>query len=384
MNTITLRGITWNHSRGYVPVVASAQRFSETHPGVSVVWEKRSLQAFADEPIERLAEQYDLLVIDHPWAGFAARHSVLVPFDDYLPAEFMADQGANSVGASHRSYEFGGMHFALAIDAAAPVASYRLDLLDGAALPQSWLDLVALAKRGKVIFPAIPVDSIMAFFMMASSMGHDAVVDDEWAVPDDVALRALDGLRELASLCPPEIFGFNPIACYEALSRRDDFAYCPFAFGYSNYSRDGYSDHLLMFTDPVVIDPSVGTRARTTLGGTGLAISARSPQRALALDYCRFTADPLVQRTLYVENGGQPGYRGAWTDAEVNRRTHNYFINTLPTLDRAYLRPRFAGFMHFQDRAGDVVRDHMMQGGSAADALNKLKALFGEAKRVEG
>ena len=30
------------------------------------------MQEFADAPVEKLAEAYDLLIIDHPWAGFAA------------------------------------------------------------------------------------------------------------------------------------------------------------------------------------------------------------------------------------------------------------------------------------------------------------------------
>ena len=67
-----LRGITWNHSRGFVSVVATAQRFCEIRPEVDIIWEKRSLQEFADAPIQGLAEDYDLLVIDHPWAGYAA------------------------------------------------------------------------------------------------------------------------------------------------------------------------------------------------------------------------------------------------------------------------------------------------------------------------
>jgi multiple sugar transport system substrate-binding protein len=58
--TIQLRGITWNHTRGYLPMVATAQRFAETHPGVEIIWEKRSLQAFADRDITELAQQYDL------------------------------------------------------------------------------------------------------------------------------------------------------------------------------------------------------------------------------------------------------------------------------------------------------------------------------------
>ena len=125
-----LRGITWNHSRGFVSVVATAQRFCEMRPDVDIIWQKRSLQEFADAPIEDLAEDYDLLVIDHPWAGFAAYSQVLVPLQEIMPAEYMQDQADNSVGHSHPSYIFDGGQCALAIDAATPVASYRPDLLE--------------------------------------------------------------------------------------------------------------------------------------------------------------------------------------------------------------------------------------------------------------
>lgn len=81
MSTIHLRGIAWNHTRGYVPMVATAQRYHEMYPHVDIQWEKRSLQAFADAPIEVLAQTYDLLVIDHPFVGYAAAHPVLVPLD---------------------------------------------------------------------------------------------------------------------------------------------------------------------------------------------------------------------------------------------------------------------------------------------------------------
>ena len=124
--TVLLKGITWNHSRGFVSVVATAQRFEEMNPGVRIVWEKRSLQEFADAPVQRLAENYDLLIIDHPWAGFAVDKGVFVPLEQHLSAEFLADQAANSVGKSHESYNFDGRQTALAVDAATPTRTVRL------------------------------------------------------------------------------------------------------------------------------------------------------------------------------------------------------------------------------------------------------------------
>ncbi len=124
--TVHLRGITWNHTRGLLPVVAAAQRFEELNPGVHITWEKRSLQEFADQPLAELGAQYDLLVIDHPWAGFAATSGVLTPMEELVSAEFLADQAANSVGPSHQSYRYGDRQWALAIDAATPVASMTI------------------------------------------------------------------------------------------------------------------------------------------------------------------------------------------------------------------------------------------------------------------
>ncbi len=95
---ITLKGMTWDHSRGFTPMAATAQRFHELHPEVEIRWDKRSLQEFADKPIAELAATYDLLVIDHPWAGFASRSGVLLDLNKLLPADFMDDQAANSVG----------------------------------------------------------------------------------------------------------------------------------------------------------------------------------------------------------------------------------------------------------------------------------------------
>ena len=47
-----LKGITWNHTRGLLPMVATSQRFTELNTGIEISWEKRSLQDFADASIE--------------------------------------------------------------------------------------------------------------------------------------------------------------------------------------------------------------------------------------------------------------------------------------------------------------------------------------------
>ena len=176
-----LKGITWNHSRGFTSVVATAQRFTELYPDVYIIWEKRSLQQFADMSIQQLAEKYDLLVIDHPWAGFAAGTKSILPLDDYLPAAFIKDQEENSVGRSHESYNFNGKQWALAIDAATPVASSRPDLLaqQGLSLPKTFDDVLALADKGLVACALIPIDVLMAFYGFCATLGEKPCLQDD-------------------------------------------------------------------------------------------------------------------------------------------------------------------------------------------------------------
>ena len=62
--SISLKGITWSHSRGFTSIVAVSQRFSELHPDVEITWEKRSLQEFADAPLETfLKENQNIRII---------------------------------------------------------------------------------------------------------------------------------------------------------------------------------------------------------------------------------------------------------------------------------------------------------------------------------
>ncbi|MGH9401413.1 MAG: ABC transporter substrate-binding protein [Terriglobia bacterium] len=379
-SAIQLRGITWNHSRGFLPMVATAQRFGETHPGVEIVWEKRSLQEFADYPVEQLAETFDLLVVDHPFVGYAARHKVFIPldeaFDENLSGGFLATQARDSVGASHDSYFYDGHQWALAIDAATPVSSWRPDLLERAkaAVPETWKDLLALAGSGWVAFPSIPVDSLMNFYMFCCALGSEPFPAGGVFIDADTGAEALAMLHELVALCPPDILNWNPIAVYEAMASRDGIAYCPFAYGYSNYARAGYAANALRFGDLCRIRGS--ERARSTLGGTGLAIAAGCRNPDVALQYACYVASGDCQRGLYVESGGQPGRRSAWTSAETNHLANNFFKDTLPALDHAYLRPRYDGYIKFQDQAALAVHKFLREGGNARQAVSEMRSLF--------
>jgi multiple sugar transport system substrate-binding protein len=370
----SLKGITWNHTRGYLPVVATAQRFCELHAGVSIEWEKRSLQQFADAPLKVLAERFDLMVIDHPSIGEAAHQGLLFRLDEHLPPQFLADQAANTVGGSHASYNYEGHQYALAIDAATPVAGWRPDLL--AEPPKSWDDLLALARKGLVTVPAIPIDSLMNLFMLANALGAEPFTT-EGAVEVPRGAEALEMLRELVQLSAPGSLERNPIKTWQLLAESESVAYCPFAYGYSNYSRDGYGAHRIQ-AGPLV--SFRGALLRSTLGGAGIAVSANCKDVAQAVAYAQYTASAEVQRTTYTFSGGQPGHREAWVDAAVNELAHNFFSATLGTLDAAWVRPRFPGFIAFQDSASELTHQFLREGGSAAGVIEKINAVAGEYK----
>lgn len=373
-----LKGITWNHTRGLLPMVATAQRFTELHPDVEISWEKRSLQEFADASIEDLAKKFDLLVIDHPWTGFGAATNTIVPLSDHFSSEYIKDQEVNTVGKSYESYVFDNKLWALPIDAATPVAAARLDVLEskGLEVPKTYEDLLALAKKGLVAFAGIPVDSLMTFYSFCCSLGEAPFISKDKVISEEIGIKALQMHRELAQLMDPANFNRNPIQVYEAMVNTDAIAYCPFAYGYSNYSRSGYSKNLLHFYDLVKLN---GQPMISSLGGTGLAVSSFSEHLSEALQYAEFTGSSQVQQNIFADNGGQPGHLQAWKSERINGITHDYFKNTLPSLERAFLRPRYAGHMYFQDHAGDVVRDYLMKGGDEKEVLAAMDALYVES-----
>ena len=143
MTGVVLRGIAWDHPRGYDSVVAASAAYSARHPHISVEWMVRSLQAFADHPIEQLAAEHDLLVIDHPHIPLAAERGLFAQLDGTGHDEQLASSAAASVGASHQSYRHNGHQYGLATDAAAQVAVRRADLL--AEPPGDWADVLELA-----------------------------------------------------------------------------------------------------------------------------------------------------------------------------------------------------------------------------------------------
>ena len=370
-----LRGLTWNHSRALPPQVAASQRFEEMHPEVRIQWEKRSLDDFGHAQLPKLASAYDLLIIDHPMLGEVHRDGTLCDLRHLAPAAALAELESDALGQCFSSYEYMGCLYALPVDAAAPAASFRADLLDraGQGPPFDWNGLITLARRRMVAMPGFPVDLFMNFMVMCASrngvvLGKDQIFDR------DVALRCLDELRELASFMDESIYDLNPIALYEAMSSGDQIAYCPFAYTYSNYSRPGFAPHVLHFANPV---PLRGGKAMcTVLGGTGIAVSAQCRRIKLAVEFCLFVSGRECQTYLYGICGGQPASRSAWHNPLLNQVSNGFFENTLASVETAYVRPRYPGYVGLQRAAGLPIVEFLRGDSTAVHVLERVEQLY--------
>jgi multiple sugar transport system substrate-binding protein len=157
------------------------------------------------------------------------------------------------------------------------------------------------------------------------------------------------------------------------MSTTDEYWYCPFAYCYSNYARAGFSKKLLYYTDVVSFNKN---KLRTTIGGTGLAVSAFTKHKETAIDFASMAVSGECQRSLYVQHGGQPGHRSAWLDEDANHLTNNFFKNLLPAMANGYTRPRYNGYLYFQDQAGVPLQRCLMENCDVNETLNEMNRIY--------
>ena len=361
--TVRLRGITWDHERGRDSIVAASRAYADAGHGVDIEWEARSLQAFADQDLDALTRTFDLLVIDHPHIPQAAHAGLLAPLPE-------GEARGVFVGRSDQSYRWQGAQYGLAIDAAAQVGAYRPDLLPEP--PRTWPDVLDLARDGRVLWPAKPIDAFASVFTLSSALQGADAGRDGFAEPDAFA-QAWDLLGRLRDLVPADCLHENPIQTADRLAASTRWAYVPLLYGYSNYARAGFRDYVLRWTDIPEID---GRPQGSMLGGAGLAVSAHTAHRDEAIAFATRVATGEVQRGVYAQAGGQPGHASAWTDAALDELTGGFFADTRRTLELASLRPQHPDYMAVQDAACERVHRGLLNREHASAVLADLDPLF--------
>lgn len=373
---IKLKGMTWSHPRGYDPMVACAALWKEK-AGVEIHWDKRSLQDFESFPVEELARQYDLIVIDHPHVGQITEEGCLAPLDVAGREEDRRLLAAGSVGLSYPSYQWKGRQWAFPIDAAAQVQAYRPDLIECA--PERWEDAVKHARQSRVALPLRPPHSLMCFYTLAANLGHACTNDRPGPLIEDQAGQDIyELLLELAGLVAPSCFEADPITISEEMAAEGTrIAISPLIYGYVNYAMDGFRRHHLAFADI----PSAGPNgpAGSAIGGTGIAVSAFGANRDAAIDFAYWIASSEIQSGPFPAAGGQPGHAAGWEDDTVNAATGDFYRATRRTVEQGWLRPRHTGYMPFQEAASERLNQGLRRRENAASVVADLNRMFLES-----
>jgi multiple sugar transport system substrate-binding protein len=231
-----------------------------------------------------------------------------------------------------------------------------------------------LRARGQVAFALIPINALMTFFGLARNLGAGG------RGPALIApIRQARGAGPAGRHCGadgPRCLTLDPIGIYEWMGRTAEApAYSPFGYGYTNYSRDGY------LPLPAAVRRRARLRRERSRGhGDGrhrhrrqrLHPAPRCGRRLRLLDRgadCQ--KGPLLRRRAASPATPPPGRTTA-----CNAACRDFFRNTRETLDTAWLRPRYDGYMGLQDRGGDIVHACLRGEASRAATLDALHAAY--------
>lgn len=397
--TKRLRGIAWDHPRAVDPLRAVSAIWSADNE-CRIEWDARPLKDFEDQPLEELADCYDLLLIDYPFVGFAASSGLILPVEEWADADYLGDQSAATVGSSYRSYTWQNRQWALAVDAACQVSGARVDLL-AASHPQewpgSWDEVVnrAAALRDsdcRVAMPLNPNHAYCAFLSLGISLVGPQFWPEGQRLDTDAGVASLELLKCLAGALHPLSRDADPIAISDRMTTTGEILYVPLMFGYSSYSRIGFRPERIRFGEA---PQGPGGHIGSVLGGVGIALSARSENTDLAASLARLIASREMQAGLYATAGGQPGHGAAWESRRINELVDGFFFATRRTMERAFLRPRVPGHRRFQVLAGELIHRFIWHGEKpAADCVAQIHRLadsllgdwrdFGQTNRKAG
>jgi multiple sugar transport system substrate-binding protein len=386
--TVRLTGLTWDHPRGYLVLDALA---GTLEPDVSVRWQRQPLEGFESRPLRTLADDFDLLVVDHPGLGEAVRDGALLPLDEVFSGQELAGWRAASAGASYDSYVLDGRPWALPLDAAAQVAVARPDLMDPR--PASWTQARQAARDYPATLCLGGPHALLMFSAICVAAGSPPAVAPARPGPAGTGSAAADGpfvnetagtgalavMADLLAHADRELSQRNPIGVLDALAASGGPAYCPLVYGYVTYQRplagEPGSSRLAAFDAPAG-PGGIGS----VLGGTGLAITRSAVELGAAAALIRTLLSDEVQVGLYAEVGGQSSARQAWEHPGADAAGGGFYRATLATVEQAWVRPRFAGYPEFQTVASAVLREGLLAGEPHAGLVRRVNELFAEAR----
>jgi multiple sugar transport system substrate-binding protein len=366
---VTYRGLTWDHPRGYRALEAAAAEVGNQFGRPLLQWHRQPLEGFESRPIEELAADYDLLVIDHPHVGEAVARGCLRPLEDLFTTTDIAGWQARMIGQATVSYRWDGRHWALPLDVATQVMASRPDLLDGP-LPQTWDEVVDVAGRRPVAVAVAGPHAWVTMLAICAALGEAIFGPD--LLPAATWTEAWRILAYLFKRAPAGTQALNPIGLLEAMASGDGIALIPLVvYGYVTYAIAAPPRRPVAFDDAPTARPG-GPRG-SALGGTGIAITRRARASSELRDHLLWLLSDAAQTDFIPRHGGQPAARAAWQDEAVNALWGGFYRRTAATVETAIVRPRHAGYVGFQDRASAVVREGLRDSAAAGLVLDRLR-----------
>lgn len=378
---VKLKGITWDHPRGYDPLIETSRQFTEQNPDITITWDKRTLAEFGDFPVEELANKYDLLMIDHPFTGEAYEKNLYVNLKEQLSEETIDTVKEHSLGKTYESYVYNDKVLALPVDAAALVSAARLDQFErlGLKVPKTIDDIFELSKqlpKDKFIDVALcHIDIWCVFLSLCAATAGQDFFDLKTGIDLELGAAQIKRIKELAAISHHDAYTLNPIHVLNEMTFGESVIYSPYLFGYVNYAMEGKYPNIINFYDAPLWE---GKKTSTILGGVGVAISTKSNHIAEAAKYVEYVTSPEVQRGSYFQSGGQPSTTEAWESKQNNETAHQFFENTIDTLEHAYMRPRVPRWNQFQEKGSMYLWKAVQEGVTETEIVTTLNEMFQE------
>lgn len=379
---IKLKGITWDHPRGYNPLIKTTEEFRKINPNIEIEWSKRTLKEFGDFPISKLIESYDLLIIDHPFTGEAQKRKYYVNLSRYLTKDELDIIKNEELGQCYRCYNYKGEQLAVPVDAAALVSASREDLFKKNNLkkPSKIEEIFDLADRIpkdlKIAVPLCSIDIWCLFLSLCANIYGTEFINEKTGIINEIGKKAIEYIKRLRKVSSENSLDLNPIQILDMMANENSIIYSPFLFGYVNYSIPNKYKYIVEFCNSPLIN---NDKPYPLLGGAGIAISTRSSHKKEAAEYVKYVTLPDVQKGMYVTAGGQPSHKCAWVSEENNRNASNFFGNTIETMEKAYVRPRIPSWNEFQEEASvylnEAVREDI-NNNKIINGINKIHSKF--------
>ncbi len=182
------------------------------------------------------------------------------------------------------------------------------------------------------------------------SEGVEPTAEHDHFLPDEAVANALQTMRQIVRRSPDDD-DVNPITLLERMSGSTGPRYCPHVYGYVNYARSALHRRLV-FGDAPKGTAGIGS----VLGGTGIAVSARCMPTPQLAAHLRWLMQPDTQSSFIPRYHGQPSHRAAWENPDLNAEFGQFYRRTRATIEAAWIRPRFEGFIRVQSESAEQIR----------------------------